>query len=71
MTYNFDFYIEKDGIPYLTTDKASKYISVYLYSRISSDYPLLESRVAQELETTSETTLTNDERTHILNVLLS
>ena len=71
MTYNFDFNIERDGKPYLTTDKASKYISDILYSRVSSDKPLLESRVAEELASTSETTLSEDERVYILNILVS
>ena len=71
MTYNFDFNIEKDGLPYLTTDKAGKYISDVLYTRISSDKPLLEARVAGELAATLETTLTEDERLHILSVILS
>ena len=71
MTYNFDFYIEKDSKPYLTTEKASTYISDILYSRVSSDKPLLEARVAGELLSTDETTLSQDEKTHILNVLLS
>ena len=71
MTYNFNFYIEKDGSPYLTTDKASKYISDFLYIRVSSDKPLLEARVAGELISTDQTTLTEDERLHILNVILS
>lgn len=71
MTYNFDFYIERDGSPYLTTDKASKYISDFLYSRISSDKPLLEARVASDLLLTSQTTLIEEERLHILNVILS
>ena len=71
MIYNFDFNIEKDGSPYLTTDKAGKYISDILYSRVSSDKPLLEARVAGELAQTNETTLTEDERLHILNVILS
>jgi hypothetical protein len=71
MTYNFDFYIEKDNKPYLTTEKAATYISDILYSRVSSDKPLLEARIASDLETTGETTLSQDEKTHILNVLLS
>jgi hypothetical protein len=71
MTYNFDFNIEKDGSPYLTSDKAAKYISDILYTRVSSDKPLLESRVAEELASTSETTLSEDERVYILNILLS
>jgi hypothetical protein len=71
MTYNFDFYIEKDSKPYLTTEKAAKYISDILYSRVSSDKPLLEARVAGELIASDETTLSQDEKTHILNVLLS
>jgi hypothetical protein len=71
MTYNFDFYIEQNGSPYLTSDKASKYISDILYARVSSDKPLLEARVAGELISTDETTLSQDEKTHILNVLLS
>lgn len=71
MTYNFDFNIEKDGSPYLTSYKASKYISDILYARVSSDKPLLEARVAGELASTGETTLSEDERVHILNVLLS
>jgi hypothetical protein len=71
MTYNFNFNIEKDGSPYLTSDKAAKYISDILYTRVSSDKPLLESRVAEELADTSETTLSEDERVYILNILLS
>ena len=71
MTYNFDFNIEKDGSPYLISDKAAKYISDILYTRVSSDKPLLESRVAEELASTSETTLSEDERVYILNILLS
>ncbi len=71
MTYNFDFYIEKDSKPYLTTEKAAKYISDILYSRVSSDKPLLEARIASDLETTGETALIEDERLHLLNVLLS
>jgi len=71
MTYNFDFNIEKDGSPYLTSDKAAKYISDILYSRVSSDKPLLEARIASDLETTGETILIEDERLHLLNVLLS
>ena len=71
MTYNFDFYIEKDSKPYLTTDNAAKYISDILYARINSDKPLLEARVAEELAETNETTLSEDERIHILNVILS
>jgi hypothetical protein len=71
MTYNFNFNIEKDGSPYLTSDKASKYISDILYVRINSDKPLLEARVAEELAQTNETTLSEDERIHILNVILS
>jgi len=71
MTYNFNFNIEKDGSPYLTSDKAAKYISDILYTRVSSDKPLLESRVAEELASTSETTLSEDERVYILNILLS
>jgi len=71
MTYNFNFHIEKDSLPYLTTDKASKYISDILYSRVSSDKPLLEARIAGELLTTNETTLSEDERVYLLNILLS
>lgn len=71
MTYNFNFYIEQNGSPYLTADKASKYISDILYSRVSSDKPLLEARVAAELLASDETALSEDERVHILNVLLS
>ena len=71
MKYNFDFKIEKDGLPYLTNDKAANYISDILYSRISSDKPLLEARIAEELETTLETTLNEDERLHLLNVIIS
>lgn len=71
MTYNFNFYIEQNGSPYLTSEKASKYISDILYARVSSDKPLLEARVAGELIASDETTLTQDEKTHILNVLLS
>jgi hypothetical protein len=70
MTYNFNFQIEKNGIPYLTAEKASTYISDILYNRISSDNPLLESRVAEELATTSKTTLTEEERVYILNIII-
>jgi hypothetical protein len=38
---------------------------------VSSDKPLLEARIASDLETTGETTLIEDERLHLLNVLLS
>jgi hypothetical protein len=71
MTYNFDYYIEKDGNPYLTTDKAAKYISDYLFSRVTSDKPVLESRVAEDLLSTSETILSEEERQHILSVIVS
>ena len=71
MTYNFDFYIEKDSKPYLTTDKATTYISDILYSRVSTDKPLLEARIADELSTTFEVELNSDEREYFFNILLS
>jgi hypothetical protein len=71
MTYNFDFNIEKDGSPYLTSDKAAKYISDIFYSRVSIEKPLLEARIADELAVTSEVELDSDEREYFFNILLS
>ena len=71
MTYNFDFNIEKDASPYLTSDKAAKYISDIFYSRVSIEKPLLEARIADELAVTSEVELDSDEREYFFNVLLS
>jgi len=71
MTYNFNFNIEKDGSPYGTTDTAAIYIGNILYAKVSTDKPLLEARIAEELITTSEVELDSDERQHLYDILLS
>lgn len=70
MIYNFNFKIEKDGQPYLTSDKASKFLSDMLYSRVS-DRPVLEAKIAKDLIETDEVNLVQEDAQHLLNVILS
>lgn len=71
MLYNFNFFITKDGAPYGTSQSAAAYLTDVLQYRVTSDKPLLEYRVANELITNSETELSESERQYILNVILS
>lgn len=69
MIYNFNFNIEKDGSPYGTTQTAALYIADVLQNRTTSDKPLLEYRIANELIASSETDLNQTERDHLVSVL--
>lgn len=70
MIYNFDFNIEKDGQPYVTGDKASKFLSDLLYSRVS-DKPILETRIAKSLLETGQVDLNQEDSQHLLNIILT
>lgn len=69
MIYNFNYNIEKNGSPYGTVDTAALYIADMLQNRTTSDKPILEYRISNELITTGETGLAQSERDHLILVL--
>lgn len=69
MKYSFNYSIEKNGSPYGTTDTAALYIADVLQNRTTSDKPILEYRISNELLSTGETDLTQIERDHLVSVL--
>lgn len=71
MIYSFNYQIEKDGQPYATLLTAGQYIAGELDVRITSDKPMLEYRISNELKATGQTDLTQIERDHLLAVISS
>lgn len=71
MKYNFNYNIEKNGSVYGTSLTAAQYIADILQNRVTSDRPILEYRIASELESTGETELLTIEREYLLNLLIS
>lgn len=71
MIYNFNYNITKDGSPYGTSGTAAGYIADILQNRTTSDKPLLEYRISNELIATGQTDLTQVERDHLISVLSS
>lgn len=70
MIYNFNFYITKDSTPYFTAGTAADYLAEVLENRTTYEKPLLEYRISNDLRNTSETELTEDERQHLLSVIV-
>lgn len=71
MIYNFNYNITKDGSPYGTSGTAAGYIADILQNRTTSDKPLLEYRISNDLITNSETELLNQEREYLLSIITS
>ena len=47
MIYNFDFHIQKDGSPYVTSSTAAEFIAELLENRVTSDKPILEIHLVE------------------------
>jgi len=71
MIYNFNYNIEKDGAIYGTADTAALYLANILQNRTTSDKPLLEYRIAEELILSGETELLNSEREYLIDIIIS
>ena len=70
MTYNFDFNIQKDGSPYVTSSTAAEFIAELLENRVTSDKPILEIHLAESFrESPSAVDLNTTERTHIVSII--
>jgi hypothetical protein len=69
MIYNFNFYITKDGAPYVTTETAAAYLADVLENRTTSDKPLLEYRISTDLRASSQTDLLEQERQYLISII--